>query len=124
MKMPSPSLSAANQTASHLRVAHRTSASGSRDNDEEVKCYRRSNEMSGYTSWAAKLPAIHLNASFEVEDVTPAKVALDSDELYGSGLPRIIGNSDALRRVLDMARVVAPSDATVLINGETGTGKE
>ena len=54
----------------------------------------------------------------------PAKVALDSDELYGIGLPRIVGNSDALRRVLGMVRIVAPTDATVLINGETGTGKE
>src|SRR5712664_1939801 len=80
--------------------------------------------MSGYTSWAAELPAIHHNASFEIEDVTPAKVALDSDELYGSGLPRIVGNSKALGRVLDMVRVVAPTDATVLVNGETGTGKE
>ena len=53
-----------------------------------------------------------------------AKIGLDNDELYGSGLPRIVGNSDALRRVLDMVRVVAPTDATVLINGETGTGKE
>src|SRR5216683_6797723 len=80
--------------------------------------------MSGYTSWAAELPAIHHNASLEIEDVTPAKVALDSDELYGSGLLRIVGNSDALRRVLDMVRVVAQTNATVLINGETGTGKE
>jgi formate hydrogenlyase transcriptional activator len=80
--------------------------------------------MSGYTSWSAELPAIPHNASFEIEDVTPAKVALDSDELYGSGLPCIVGNSDALRRVLDMVRVVAPTDATVLIQGETGTGKE
>jgi formate hydrogenlyase transcriptional activator len=80
--------------------------------------------MSAYTSWAAELPAIQHNASFEIEDVTSAKVALDSDELYGSGLPRIVGNSAALQRVLDMVRVVAPTDATVLINGETGTGKE
>src|SRR5258708_9550909 len=80
--------------------------------------------MSEYTSWAAELPAIRHNASFEIEDVTPAKIALDSDELYDSGLPRIVGNSDALRRVLDMVRIVAPTDATVLINGETGTGKE
>ena len=76
------------------------------------------------TSWAAELPAIHHNATFEIENVTPTKVALDSDELYSSGLPRIVGNSDALRRVLDMVRVVAPTDATVLIQGETGTGKE
>jgi formate hydrogenlyase transcriptional activator len=50
--------------------------------------------------------------------------ALGSDELSGNGFPHIVGNSDALRRVLDMVRVVAPTDATVLINGETGTGKE
>src|SRR6266852_3404311 len=80
--------------------------------------------MSGYTSWAAELPAIHHNASFEIEDATPAKVALDSEELRSSGLPRIIGKSAALRRVIDMVQVEGPTDATVLIKGETGTGKE
>src|SRR5712671_391343 len=80
--------------------------------------------MAVQTSWASEAPTVNNNASFEIEDVTPAKVALDSNDLCGSGLPRIVGNSDALRRVLDMVRVVAPTDATVLINGETGTGKE
>src|SRR5260370_1859009 len=80
--------------------------------------------MSGYTSWAAELSAINHNASREIEDATTVKVAIDSDELYGSGFHRIVGNSDALRRVLTMVGVVAPTDATVLINGETGTGKE
>jgi formate hydrogenlyase transcriptional activator len=56
--------------------------------------------------------------------VTSAQDTLESDELYGSGSPGIIGNSAALRRVLDMVRIVAPTDSTVLINGETGTGKE
>jgi formate hydrogenlyase transcriptional activator len=36
----------------------------------------------------------------------------------------IIGESPMLRRVLDQAKAVAPSAATVLIFGETGTGKE
>jgi formate hydrogenlyase transcriptional activator len=36
----------------------------------------------------------------------------------------IIGNSPALRQVLNQAATVASSDATVLILGETGTGKE
>ena len=36
----------------------------------------------------------------------------------------IIGNSPALRAVLDDVRRVAPTDASVLITGETGTGKE
>jgi transcriptional regulator with GAF, ATPase, and Fis domain len=36
----------------------------------------------------------------------------------------IIGHSPAIREALDRARLVAPTDATVLIQGETGTGKE
>ena len=37
---------------------------------------------------------------------------------------RIIGNSSALESVLDQVEQVAPTDSTVLIEGETGTGKE
>jgi formate hydrogenlyase transcriptional activator len=37
---------------------------------------------------------------------------------------RIIGNSHSLERVLDQVKSVAPTDSTVLIQGETGTGKE
>jgi formate hydrogenlyase transcriptional activator len=36
----------------------------------------------------------------------------------------IVGNSDALRRVLAQLETVAPTDSTVIIYGETGTGKE
>jgi len=36
----------------------------------------------------------------------------------------IVGNSWALRHVLDQVDIVAPTDATVLLLGETGTGKE
>ncbi len=37
---------------------------------------------------------------------------------------QIIGNSASLRRVLKRVETVAPTDSTVLIYGETGTGKE
>ena len=37
---------------------------------------------------------------------------------------QIIGNSPALRVVLEQAERVAAADSTVLIQGETGTGKE
>jgi formate hydrogenlyase transcriptional activator len=36
----------------------------------------------------------------------------------------IVGTSDALMKVLDSVRRVGPTDSTVLISGETGTGKE
>ena len=36
----------------------------------------------------------------------------------------IVGSSQALCGVLDQVRIVAPADSTVLIEGETGTGKE
>jgi two-component system response regulator AtoC len=44
------------------------------------------------------------------------------DDRYG--LENIIGESPALREVLDIIRQVAPSSANVLIEGESGTGKE
>ena len=46
------------------------------------------------------------------------------DETPSSGLTQIVGSSRALRSVLDHVETVAPTDSTVLIEGETGTGKE
>ena len=42
----------------------------------------------------------------------------------GDGRVGMIGKSPALQGVLDLVEAVAPSEATVLILGETGTGKE
>jgi formate hydrogenlyase transcriptional activator len=41
-----------------------------------------------------------------------------------NGLEDIVGVSSALREVLDLVRIVAPTNSTALIEGETGTGKE
>lgn len=41
-----------------------------------------------------------------------------------SHLPGIVGNSVAVREVARLVKLVAPSNASVLIEGETGTGKE
>jgi DNA-binding NtrC family response regulator len=38
--------------------------------------------------------------------------------------PNIVGKSDRMLRILDLVMQVAPSRATILITGETGTGKE
>jgi formate hydrogenlyase transcriptional activator len=57
---------------------------------------------------------------------------MDASQMFNShdrdSSPRefeqIIGNSPALDRVLEQVKHVAPTDSTVLIGGETGTGKE
>ena len=49
---------------------------------------------------------------------------LESEIQAELGFEKIIGQSPALREVLKDARVVAPTDSTVLLLGETGTGKE
>src|SRR5260370_21197151 len=80
--------------------------------------------MSAQTSWASEALAMNRTASLDEEGTASAKVAFDDREIGGKDLTTIIGASAALRRVLDMVRLVAPTDSTVLINGETGTGKE
>jgi formate hydrogenlyase transcriptional activator len=49
--------------------------------------------------------------------------ALSGKNVNG-GFAGIVGESDTLREVLKLVRTVAPTDSTVLIQGETGTGKE
>jgi formate hydrogenlyase transcriptional activator len=51
-------------------------------------------------------------------------VALREEIDHASMFEEIVGSSDAIRRVLKQVAKVAPTDSTVLISGETGTGKE
>jgi len=51
-------------------------------------------------------------------------VALREEIMRSSMFEEIVGSSDALRTVLNHITKVAPSDSTVLIQGETGAGKE
>ena len=48
----------------------------------------------------------------------------DREEDVNEYFEGMVGNSTALRRVERLIKLVAPTDATVLILGETGTGKE
>jgi formate hydrogenlyase transcriptional activator len=48
----------------------------------------------------------------------------DDNIPWKAGFTGIVGHSRALREVLDLVDMVAPGDSTVLVLGETGTGKE
>jgi len=63
--------------------------------------------------------------------VTDARDRLEEERLYLESEIRseytfedIVGKSAALRKVLDQVAIVAPTGSTVLLHGETGTGKE
>jgi formate hydrogenlyase transcriptional activator len=49
---------------------------------------------------------------------------IQTEDLWSAEFPEIVGTSAALKQVLQEAATVATSEATVLILGETGTGKE
>ena len=69
-----------------------------------------------------------LSASREVQRLKDRlhaeNVYLRLEERERLGLASIVGQSAAIRRVLEQIRQVAGTDSTVLLLGETGTGKE
>jgi PAS domain S-box-containing protein len=58
------------------------------------------------------------------EEVRKENIALREEIIKTSMFEEIVGNSPALQQVLILVAKVAPTDSTVLITGETGTGKE
>jgi DNA-binding NtrC family response regulator len=70
--------------------------------------------------------ALHHSSQRAPCQPTPAEetAAAADDRCRDSRFAEIVGHSAALRRVLQQVELVASTDATVLITGETGTGKE
>jgi formate hydrogenlyase transcriptional activator len=58
------------------------------------------------------------------ERLSKEKLYLEEEIRTEYNFEEIIGDSTALKKVLKQVEVVAPTDSTVLILGETGTGKE
>src|SRR5580704_6531662 len=58
------------------------------------------------------------------DQLSKEKLYLEDEIRTEMNFAQMIGNSASLRRVLKHVETVAPTDSTVLIFGETGTGKE
>jgi PAS domain S-box-containing protein len=81
------------------------------------------NEQGNIVRWYAILTDIDDRKRAE-DRLHHENVALREEIDKSSMFEEIVGSSTALRAVLSRVAKVAPSDSTVLITGETGTGKE
>ena len=67
---------------------------------------------------------LHVARAVEHARLRREVTELRAERVPGAAPEHIIGTSPALRQALDLARRVAASRSTVLVTGETGTGKE
>jgi formate hydrogenlyase transcriptional activator len=84
-----------------------------------------------FLSQIAKQVAIAVDNALAYGEIADLKNELAQEKLYleseirsEMNFAEIIGNSPTIRAVLGQVETVAPSDSTVLLLGETGTGKE
>jgi len=84
-----------------------------------------------FLSRASGQIAIAIENALAYHEISQLKDKLAQEKLYleeeirsEMNFENIIGNSPALKHVLELVETVAPSDSTVLLLGETGTGKE
>jgi formate hydrogenlyase transcriptional activator len=88
-------------------------------------------EDAEFLSQAAGQIAIAIENALTFEEVCKLRDKLAQEKLYleeeirgEMSFENIIGGSPAINHVLELVETVAPSDSTVLLLGETGTGKE
>jgi len=104
-------------------------------NAEAINVQSNSRTTMGPTNCAERSETMGLNSliyPLHYEDARPrtgVERTLDIDLTEetlnsGTGFQGIIGKSSVLRRLLQMVETVAGGDSTVLLLGETGTGKE
>jgi Outer membrane protein beta-barrel domain/Sigma-54 interaction domain len=86
---------------------------------------------SGSTTHTTQQVAIAVENALAYREIAELKDKLAQEKLYleeeirsEADFEGIVGQSSALRQVLQLVETVATSDSTVLLLGETGTGKE
>ncbi|MGB7466457.1 MAG: PAS domain-containing protein, partial [Candidatus Acidiferrum sp.] len=88
-----------------------------------VRCNPLLNDDGEVVRWLATATDIEDHKK-DVNRMRNENVALREEIERSSMFEEIVGSSGALRRLLAEVSKVAPTDSTVLISGETGTGKE
>jgi formate hydrogenlyase transcriptional activator len=92
---------------------------------------RYSDEDAAFLQEVANQVALAIENLKSYGEISELKARLEKENVYlreelrtEHNFEEIVGNSPAVLRVLGAVDQVAPTDATVLIHGETGTGKE
>ena len=85
----------------------------------------------GFLQLVANQVAVAIDNALAFQEITVLKEQLSKENVYLEeevrteyNFEEIVGRSDALCRILKQVEIVAPTGSTVLIRGETGTGKE
>ena len=95
----------------------------------DEKCFSRENmeflmQVAGQVAIAVENALAYKKIAELKEKLTHEKLYLEDEIRTELNFEEIIGKSAALRAVLQQVATVAPTGSTVLIYGETGTGKE
>jgi formate hydrogenlyase transcriptional activator len=107
-----------NRALGYLSIARTTEASFAADDVEFLA------EAAGQIAVAIENAMAYHEISELKDKLAQEKLYLEEEIRSEMSFENIIGNSPALKHVLELVETVAPSDSTVLLLGETGTGKE
>lgn len=90
--------------------------------------------MTAFSSWETAVEAMRLGAfdylrkpfdTDHVRSVIQRALQVVKERLSGDDVSRhMVGNTPAMRELLDLVKKIAPTDSTVLVSGESGCGKE
>jgi formate hydrogenlyase transcriptional activator len=81
-------------------------------------------QVSGQITIAVENALAYREISELKDKLAQEKLYLEEEIRSEMSFENIVGNSPALKHVLELVETVAPNDSTVLLLGETGTGKE
>jgi transcriptional regulator with GAF, ATPase, and Fis domain len=100
--------------------------------NEQIEQIKNLESLNDFVHNAGKLfPSAYNRLKAQLEEIMAYKALIEDEKPYSAEIfptvnnyPFIIGNSPAMNRVFKLLDQVCDSDSTVLILGETGTGKE